>query len=82
MAKVDGREWDLLRPLEGDCALQLLGFDSPDGKDVRLPMFCIVLSTVRLTGRPMHAPLLTNLLVLQGCWGIGTSLVVAWLVHL
>ena len=26
--------WDLARPLEGDCTLELLGFDSPEGKMV------------------------------------------------
>lgn len=34
VAKVDGEVWDLNRPLEGDCALQLLSFDDPDGKEV------------------------------------------------
>lgn len=34
VAKVDGQVWDLARPLEGDCALQILGFDDPDGKEV------------------------------------------------
>ncbi|KAL4538973.1 hypothetical protein Ndes2437A_g01958 [Nannochloris sp. 'desiccata'] len=33
VAKVDGKVWDLLRPLEGDCALQLCSFDDPDGKE-------------------------------------------------
>ena len=35
VAKVDGGVWDLNRPLENDCALQLLSFDDPDGKEVR-----------------------------------------------
>ena len=35
VSKVDGKAWDLFRPLEGDCALQILTFDDPDGKDVR-----------------------------------------------
>lgn len=34
VAKVDGAVWDLTRPLEGDCALQLLSFDDPEGKEV------------------------------------------------
>ncbi len=34
VAKVDGATWDLTRPLEGDCALQLLSFDDPEGKEV------------------------------------------------
>lgn len=34
VAEVDGRPWDLARPLEGDCALKLFDFDSPEGKDV------------------------------------------------
>lgn len=33
--QVDGSTWDLTRPLEGDCALQLLSFDDPEGKEVR-----------------------------------------------
>lgn len=32
--QVDGMIWDMARPLEGDCALQILSFDDPDGKDV------------------------------------------------
>ena len=36
VAKVDGQEWDLFRPLEGDCALQVLGFEDPEGKHVRV----------------------------------------------
>jgi hypothetical protein len=35
VAKVDGQTWDLFRPLEGDCALQLHSFDDPDGREVR-----------------------------------------------
>jgi hypothetical protein len=35
VAKVDGEEWDLFRPLEGDCALSLHNFDDPEGKEVR-----------------------------------------------
>lgn len=27
--------WDLMRPLEGDCKLELVTFDHPDGKEVR-----------------------------------------------
>lgn len=34
VSKVDGAVWDLTRPLEGDCALQLLSFDDPEGKEV------------------------------------------------
>jgi len=33
VAKVDGNVWDMFRPLEGDCALQLCNFDDPDGKE-------------------------------------------------
>jgi hypothetical protein len=36
VAKVDGELWDAFRPLEGDCALQLLSWDDVDGKEVRL----------------------------------------------
>lgn len=34
VAKVDGQVWDLTRPLEADCGLQIHGFDDPDGKEV------------------------------------------------
>lgn len=36
VAKVDGQVWDLFRPLEGDCTLQLLSFQDPEGKEVRI----------------------------------------------
>lgn len=35
VAKVDGDEWDLFRPLEGDCNISLHTFDEPEGKEVR-----------------------------------------------
>jgi len=35
VAKVDGSAWDLCRPLEDSCSLQLLTFQEPEGKDVR-----------------------------------------------
>lgn len=34
IAKVDGTLWDLERPLEGDCSLELLKFDSDEGRYV------------------------------------------------
>lgn len=34
--RVDGQTWDLIRPLEGDCQLELLDFEHPLGKDVRV----------------------------------------------
>ncbi len=34
MAKVNGEVWDLDRPLEDDCSLQLLKFDDDEGKAV------------------------------------------------
>lgn len=34
VAKVDGEVWDLDRPLEGDCKLELLKFDNNDAKAV------------------------------------------------
>lgn len=35
VAKVDCEVWDMFRPLEGNCSLELCGFDSSEGKDVR-----------------------------------------------
>lgn len=34
IAKVNGDLWDLDRPLEGDCSLQLIKFDDPEGQAV------------------------------------------------
>ncbi|KAK7019839.1 aa-TRNA-ligase-II domain-containing protein [Favolaschia claudopus] len=34
IAKVDGELWDLERPLEGPCKLELLDFEHPEGKKV------------------------------------------------
>jgi threonyl-tRNA synthetase len=31
IAKVDGQLWDLERPLENDCKLELLDFENPEG---------------------------------------------------
>jgi len=39
VAKVDGQVWDLMRPLESDCSLELLTFDDADGKDVRVILY-------------------------------------------
>ena len=39
VAKVDGRVWDLFAPLEGDCDLQILSFEDPEGKEVLLLLF-------------------------------------------
>ena len=36
MSKVNGVLWDLLRPLEDDCQLELLGFDTIEGKKASL----------------------------------------------
>ncbi|KAJ5172910.1 hypothetical protein N7492_005503 [Penicillium capsulatum] len=34
IAKVDGELWDLNRPLEGDCAVVLVPFTNPEGREV------------------------------------------------
>lgn len=34
IAKVNGELWDLDRPLEGDCTLELLTFDNEEAKTV------------------------------------------------
>jgi len=36
VSKVNGEVWDLFRPLEGDCTLQVCSFEDEDGKHVRL----------------------------------------------
>lgn len=39
VAKVDGGVWDMFRPLEADCTLELCSFEDPDGKEV-CPWLC------------------------------------------
>ena len=34
LAHVDGADWDMRRPLEGDCSLKLFSFDDPEGKEL------------------------------------------------
>lgn len=34
-SSVDGQIWDLTRPLQEDCTIQILTWDDPKGKDVR-----------------------------------------------
>jgi hypothetical protein len=52
VAKVDGELWDMIRPLEGDCALQILSFTDPDGKEVgaspqnSIPAACVFVTEV------------------------------------
>jgi threonyl-tRNA synthetase len=33
-ALVDGKSWDMARPLETDCTLELVGFEHPEGRRV------------------------------------------------
>lgn len=34
VAVVNGEEWDLFRPLIGDCSIKICTFEDPEGKDV------------------------------------------------
>lgn len=34
VGRVNGELWELHRPLEGDCELHILGYDSPEGRQV------------------------------------------------
>ena len=43
VAKVDGAEWDLFRPLPADCALQLLTFDDDLGKHVSEILLAVII---------------------------------------
>ena len=35
-SSVDGQVWDLTRPLQGDCTIEILTWEDAKGKDVRL----------------------------------------------
>lgn len=42
VSTVNGELWELGRPLEEDCELQLLGFDTVEGRQVIVPFFFIL----------------------------------------
>ena len=72
VAKADGASWDMLRPLQGDCALQILTFDDADGKEVR----CAVLHTIPAAyWRPVLALMGAPLLI---CRPSGTQARTSW----
>jgi threonyl-tRNA synthetase len=58
MSQVDGDLWDLERPLEGSCKLELLDFEHPEGSFRFLCMpfnSCIfVLQAKRYSGTHLH----------------------------
>ena len=63
VAKVDGRVWDMFVPLEGDCNLQILTFEDPEGKEVPgapgiFPVFRFVLSQMLCFGLLLKRPYL------------------------
>ena len=44
IAKVDGNLWDLERPLEKACSLELLDFEHPEGEyHLRLPSLVVLI---------------------------------------
>uniref|UniRef100_A0A667XAG1 threonine--tRNA ligase n=1 Tax=Myripristis murdjan TaxID=586833 RepID=A0A667XAG1_9TELE len=72
LSKVNGELWELGRPLEADCELQLLGFDTLEGKQVITPfpeswvpkncLRCIVASNklrLQLIEEQMNGPTVT-----------------------
>ena len=54
VAKVDGRVWDLLRPLEADCKMSLHTFEEREGKEVWCQSCAVnnVLALLRLHFQP------------------------------
>jgi len=54
VAKVDGRVWDLLRPLEADCKMSLHTFEEREGKEVWCQSCAVnyVLALLRLHVQP------------------------------
>lgn len=54
VAKVDGRVWDLLRPLEADCKMSLHTFEEREGKEVWCRSCAVnyVLALLRLHVQP------------------------------
>lgn len=48
MSKVNGELWELGKPLEADCELQLFGFDTAEGKQVTIKSYLFILKTTEL----------------------------------
>ncbi|CAI7747035.1 unnamed protein product [Closterium sp. NIES-54] len=48
ISKVDGVLWDMCRPLEGDCALQLFTFEDDEGRDTFWHSSAHILGEVRV----------------------------------
>lgn len=46
VCRVNGELWELGRPLEGDCELKFLGFDTVEGRQVITHSFVLVLFSV------------------------------------
>lgn len=55
VAKVDGRVWDLFAPLEGECDLQILSFEDPEGKEVLLMLVCQHYHSVNAQSHHAHS---------------------------
>ena len=49
VAKVDGKEWDLLRPLKSNCKLSLHTFADREGKEVRIEPAVVLLGNALFT---------------------------------
>jgi hypothetical protein len=85
--RVDGQTWDLIRPLEGDCQLELLDFEHPLGKDVRaavlpLPAFtccaAVMCRPLVVTPAPCSTVTPAATVIISSCWaGIWSSVAIA-----
>ena len=58
VADVDGDKWDLFRPLEEDCRLQLFTFDDPKGKHVSNTSLAHLRASFQAAERVANRPLL------------------------
>jgi threonyl-tRNA synthetase len=54
IAEVDGMLWDMTRPLEGDCKLQIFQFDSDKGRDTFWHSSAHVLGQVFVSPKMCH----------------------------
>ena len=65
MARVNGQLWDITRPLEGEeCSLELLKFDSPEGKQVFWH------SSAHILGLALE--LRYHILIFPSCWHVNS----------
>lgn len=76
IAKVNKMVWDLDRPLEEDCTLELLKFENEEAQAVSIfyqNLFAIGFALNSALGSYLHLYCIRNMRRQEEVWGVGTS---------